>query len=639
MSSRRLPCGVGPGLQSMPASICPELTRLAAPPASRHAILNHPGFRAATLLYSRGSELVSNTVNRRRASQQSRPTMKKFINRPENVVEEMLQGLVILHPGSARLEGHTVLIRANPTHSRNDPVAIISGGGSGHEPAHAGYIGAGMLSAAVLGEVFTSPSSDSVFAAIKAVATEAGVLLVVKNYTGDRLNFGLAAEMARAEGINVEMVIVDDDVALKGTSQAAGARGLAGTVFIHKIAGAAAAEGKSLPEVASAARAAIQSLATIGVSLSAGTSPAVGKPSFELGEHQMELGLGIHGEPGMRRADLQAADELSETLLAELLKHGKFGDAKRVAVMVNNLGATTEMELAIIARHVVSVLERSGCILERLYAGTFLSSLDMAGISISILGVDDERLRWLDADTTAPAWPNAPKRSPGIPAAMTIPDIHQPVPVKSGQGAQTAMGKKTKQAIQAACQALIAAENELTELDRITGDGDLGSSMTRAAKAVEAELDSYPLDDVAATLKALGHTLRRSMGGSSGPLYGVLFLRAANTLPKSGETDKTQWAEAIQQGCLAISELGGAKPGDRTMLDALHPFVQSLQHGAGAKASLVAALEAAEQGAEATAQMKPRLGRSSYLGDRVLGHPDPGAKAIAIWLRAAAGAL
>src|SRR5206468_4948043 len=228
---------------------------------------------------------------------------------------------------------------------RDQQVAVLSGGGSGHEPAHAGYIGAGMLSAAVVGEVFTSPSSDSVFAAIKAVAGEPGALLVVKNYTGDRLNFGVAAEMARAEGISVEMVIVDDDVALKGAEQATGARGLAGTVFIHKLVGAAAAEGKSLADVAAAGRAAIESLATMGLSLSAGTSPAVGKPSFELGEDEMELGLGIHGEPGIKRTQLQSADKLTETLLGEILKYGNFGEERRLAVMLNNLGATTEMEL------------------------------------------------------------------------------------------------------------------------------------------------------------------------------------------------------------------------------------------------------------------------------------------------------
>ena len=566
--------------------------------------------------------------------------MKKFINRPEQVVEEMLQGLVVLHPGSARLPGHKVMIRADAEQTRDLQVAIISGGGSGHEPAHAGYIGTGMLSAAVIGDVFTSPSSDSVFAAIKAVSGQAGALLVVKNYTGDRLNFGLAAEMARAEGISVEMVIVDDDVALKETGQATGARGLAGTVFIHKLVGAAAAEGKSLTELVLIGRLADKSLATMGVSFSAGTSPTVGKPSFELGAREMELGLGIHGEPGVMRTELQPADELTETLLTEILKRGKFGNEKRLAVMVNNLGAATEMELAIVARHVTPFLENRGFAVERIYAGTFLSSLDMAGISISVLGLNDEWLRWFDAATAAPAWPNTIKQRPGKPEAHIPAEASIKVSSPTGIGAQSEAGKKAKQAIEAACKALIDNEDELTEMDRVTGDGDLGTSMARAAKAVLAAVESYPVDDIPATLIALGHTLRRELGGSSGPLYGVLFLRCG-TVFESGGTGLEQWAKALDQGCQAISELGGAKPGDRTMLDALDPFVRALKTGVGGEAhdAVLTAVEAAERGVEATSQMKPRLGRSSYLGDRVLGYPDPGAKAVVVWLRAASEVL
>jgi dihydroxyacetone kinase len=534
------------------------------------------------------------------------------------------------------------MVRADAEQAHVQQVAVIAGGGSGHEPAHAGYIGIGMLSAAVVGEVFTSPSSDSVLAAIKAASGEPGALLVVKNYTGDRLNFGLAAEMARAEGISVEMVIVDDDVAMKGTVLATGARGLAGTIFIHKLVGAAAAEGRSLADVTAVGRAAVESLATMGVSFSAGTSPAVGRASFELGEHEMELGLGIHGEPGVKRMRLQTADELTETLLAEVLKHGRFGDEKRVAVMVNNLGATTEMELAIVARHAMSFLESKGFSVERMYAGTFLSSLDMAGISITILGVNDEWLRWLDAVTTAPAWPNALKQHPGQPQAQIAGEVSTIVSSPTGRGAQSEAGRKTKHAIEAACVALLGAEGELTEMDRVTGDGDLGTSMERAAKAVQGAVGSYPLDDVPATFRAIGHTLRRELGGSSGPLYGVLFLRCGGVLEKSGATGLAKWAEALDQGCRAISELGGAKPGDRTMLDALDPFVKALKKGGGGKASreaILAAVEAAERGVEATTRMKPRLGRSSYLGDRVLGYPDPGAKAVAVWLRAATEAL
>lgn len=548
--------------------------------------------------------------------------MKKFINRPDRVVQEMLDGLVALQPGTARLAGHSVLVRADADAVRERQVAVISGGGSGHEPAHAGYVGAGMLSAAVLGEVFTSPSSDSVFAAIQAVSGRPGALLVVKNYTGDRLNFGLAAEMARADGIPVEVVIVADDVALRDTAEATAARGLAGTIFVHKLAGAAAQEGRSLAEVAAIGRAAAKSLATMGVSFSAGTAPAVGRPSFELAQDEMELGLGIHGEPGVQRTRLQSADEVTETLVTRILQHGSFGEERRLAVMVNNLGATTPMELAIVARRAIQLLEDATFQVERLYAGTFLSSLDMAGISISSLGVNDDWLRWLDADTAAPAWPNVAKRRPGQVREEAL------LAVDSGVHGHGERNETVERVIRAACQALIQAEPELTELDRMTGDGDLGTSMQRAALGVQRSVEAYPLNDVPATLKALGKTLGRELGGSSGPLYGILFLRCGTELEKSGN-----WAEAIREGCRGISNMGGAKVGERTMLDALIPFAEHFED------SLQAAVEKADQGAAATAQMKPRHGRSSYLGERVVGYPDPGARAAAIWLRAACEAL
>jgi triose/dihydroxyacetone kinase / FAD-AMP lyase (cyclizing) len=567
--------------------------------------------------------------------------MKKFINRPENAVEEMLQGMTILSPGLDRLPGHRVMFRADAEHIRDKRVAIISGGGSGHEPAHAGYIGEGMLSAGVAGEVFTSPDTDSIFAAVKAVAGKPGALLVVKNYTGDRLNFGLAAEMARSEGISVEMIIVDDDVALNGSGSATGARGLAGTVFVHKLVGAAAAEGKTLTDLASLGKAVVRSLATMGVSFSAGISPAVGKPSFELDEDEMELGLGIHGEPGVIRTKLQPADQLTETLLTRILKDRNFGAQKRIAVLINNLGATTEMELAIVARHATQFLDRSGFTVERLYAGTFLSSLDMAGISISVLGLNDEWLRWLDAPTTAPAWPNAAKQRPRPVNLQSAPPAGVNMAFTARENPESDPGKNVERAIRAACEALFQAEPQLTELDRITGDGDLGASMKRASIVIKEAIPSYPLNDISATLKALGHTLRHELGGSSGPLYGVLFLRAGNVLENSGRIGLTEWATAFDEGCRAISELGGAKPGDRTMLDAFDPFLKTLREaGTGTpREALLAAVDEAQRGAEATAQMKPRLGRSSYLQDRVLGHPDPGAIAVAIWLRAVAGAL
>jgi dihydroxyacetone kinase len=303
--------------------------------------------------------------------------------------------------------------------------------------------------------------------------------------------------------------------------------------------------------------------------------------------------------------------------------------------MINNLGATTEMELAIVSRHAAQFLRKNGFTVERLYFGTFLSSLDMAGISISVLDVDDERLRWLDAPTTAPAWPNTAKQSPGrFSAHMSPPERTKASTPQVNQ--ESDLARRIKRVINAACNALIQAEPRLTELDRITGDGDLGVSMKRASIAVQEALPTYPLSDLPATLKELSRTLRHELGGSSGPLYSGLFLRAGNVLGHSRSIGLSQWATAIDEGCRAISDLGGAKPGDRTMLDALDPFVKILKR-AGTDSSrkvLIEAAQEAQRGAESTAQMKPRLGRSSYLRDRVLGYPDPGAIAIAIWLRA-----
>jgi dihydroxyacetone kinase len=286
-------------------------------------------------------------------------------------------------------------------------------------------------------------------------------------------------------------------------------------------------------------------------------------------------------------------------------------------------------------------LEKNGFTIERLYAGTFLSSLDMAGISISVLGVNDQWLRWLDASTTAPAWPNAAKQRPRPLKVQLTPKVSVKMEFTTRELPETDLENKVKKAIEAACAALIQAEPELTEMDRITGDGDLGASMKRASVAMQEAIPSYPLSVLPATLKAVGHTLRHELGGSSGPLYGVLFLRAGNVLDNSSPIGLAQWGTALEEGCRALSELGGARPGDRTMLDALDPFVKVLKT-AGAdsvREVLITAAGASQRGAEATAQMKPRLGRSSYLQDRVIGYPDPGAMAVAIWLRAVTDAV
>jgi dihydroxyacetone kinase len=582
--------------------------------------------------------------------------MKKLINRPEAVVEEMVEGLVAAYPGLARLPDQTVVVRAARDEGGAARVALISGGGSGHEPAHAGYVGRGMLSAAVAGAVFTSPSPDAVLAAIRAVAGPPGVLLIVKNYTGDRLNFGLAAEMARSEGIAVEMVVVADDVALTATTDAhAGRRGLAGTILVHKIAGAAAEAGGSLAEVAAEARAAAEAVRTMGVALSPCTVPAAGQPSFTLGDDEIELGLGIHGEPGVRRGVLQPADALVDHLLDALLADAEIEagakapsptSPERAALLINNLGGTPTMELLIVARRALARLEERGVTVERVYLGTFLSALEMAGVSLSLLPLDDARLARLDATTEAPAWPNAAARPrrPGSLPASSPPGPHVGDQPSVHESPRTPLGQGIERALRAALTALTEAEPRLTELDRVVGDGDLGISLARGALAVRKALDrgEYPLDDPAATLHALGLTLQQALGGTSGALYALFFLRASGRLRDQVPDDPRVWAEALHAGSAAIGELGGSRPGDRTMLDALIPASEALTHALAAsqtpQAALAAAARTARASANATAAMLPRRGRSSYLGDRVLGHPDPGAIAVAVWLEAIASA-
>ena len=557
--------------------------------------------------------------------------MKKLINKSERVVQEMIEGLVGMHAGWTRLQGQNIVLRTDFKAVREQQVALISGGGSGHEPAHIGFVGAGMLSAAVAGEVFTSPSADSVLAAIKAVAGRPGVLLVVKNYTGDRLNFGLAAEMARADGIQVATVYVADDVALAHVQDRAGRRGIAGTVLVHKIAGAAAAEGRSLPEVAMIAQTAADAISTMGVSLSAGIVPAIGKPGFTLGENEIELGLGIHGEPGFRRMQLAPADELVNQLLEPVLTSQHLAAGDRVALLINNLGATTTMELAIVARRALAALRERELVVERVYSGTFVSSLDTAGVSISLLKLDGPLLRWLDAPTSAPAWPNAALERPRV--------VEEHIPIQTTARArelpvQTEAGRRMQGIVEAACAALIEAEARLTELDHAVGDGDLGITLSRGAKAVLQNVHTHAISNAAEALKEIAMTLQQSMGGSSGPLYGVFLLRAANSLRGSATPDEMDWAQATVEACEAVGEMGGAGAGDRTMLDALIPFAEAFRDGLlvglNAPEALKSAVDAAESGAESTATMFPKRGRSSYLGERALGHPDPGAIAAAI---------
>nr|XP_023907912.1 putative 3,4-dihydroxy-2-butanone kinase [Quercus suber]POF26701.1 putative 3,4-dihydroxy-2-butanone kinase [Quercus suber] len=581
---------------------------------------------------------------------------KKLINDPNDVVTEFIEGLVETYPGLQYLDGFPevkVVLRADVSSAAYDKVAIISGGGSGHEPAHAGYVGEGMLTAAICGDVFASPPVDSILAGIRAVTGSMGCLLIVKNYTGDRLNFGLAAEQAKSEGYKVETVIVGDDCALPPPRGIAGRRGLAGTILVHKVAGAAAAAGLSLADVAAEAKCASEMVGTMGVALSVCTLPGQ-VTSDRLGPGKMELGLGIHGEPGAAMADIQPVDVVVSHVLNQILSqetnYVPITRGNRVVLMINGLGATPIMELMIASGKAVPKLQlEHGLAVDRVYTGSFMTSLDMAGFSISIMKADETILQRLDAATKAPYWPV------GVDGNHPPAKIPVPMPpsrsIKSDESLSrppqlNQQGHILEVAIEAAANAIINIRDSLNEWDSKVGDGDCGSTMYRGATAILEDIRNYPLNDAAETVNEIGSSIRRIMGGTSGIIYNIFCKAAYAQLKASSQPVVTakQWAEALEASITAISKYGGASAGYRTLLDALIPASAMLQERLNAGddpcVAFVLSSEAALAGAESTKHMQAQAGRSTYVAGEILASvPDPGAMAAASWYRAAALAV
>jgi dihydroxyacetone kinase len=531
--------------------------------------------------------------------------MKQFMNTRETLVTEAIEGMLRLGAGRlARLDGFPhikVVVRTDWDRSK---VALVSGGGSGHEPSHAGFVGRGMLTAAVCGEVFASPSVDAVLAGILAVTGKAGCLLIVKNYTGDRLNFGLAAERARARGLKVEMVIVDDDVALPDLPQA---RGVAGTLFVHKTAGALAEAGADLETVAQAARGIIDGVVSIGMSLDTCTIPGMAKEA-RIAPGKAELGLGIHGEAGIEQVDFTDARAAIEMVADRLAPH--VGPGRHVALL-NNLGSTTPLEMGVLAEELLRS-RLGGQIGWMVGPAPLMTSLDMRGFSVSLLPVTPEIERALMAPVAPAAWPGCLPVGPV--ATLPLPDGLTPIqPLPSQSPATRAL-------IEDCCAVLIAAEGDLNALDAKSGDGDTGSTLATAARALVAALDRLPLADQTQLYRAIGQELSQTMGGSSGVLLAIFFAAAGDA--SAGGRDMIG---ALRAGLDRIESVGGARPGDRTMIDALAPALGALAGGVGAAA------RAAREGADATARItRARAGRASYLAEGSLaGHNDPGAEAVA----------
>ena len=531
--------------------------------------------------------------------------MKQFINAKESLVTEAIDGALRTAEGRlTRLDGYPHIKVVKRTDWDRSKVALVSGGGSGHEPSHAGFVGPGMLTSAVCGEVFASPSVDAVLAGILSVTGKAGCLLIVKNYTGDRLNFGLAAERARAHGLKVEMVVVDDDIALPDLSQP---RGVAGTLFVHKIAGALAEQGADLDTVAQTARRIIKGVASIGMSLDTCTIP--GSPKEDrIPAGKAELGLGIHGEAGIEQVEFSTARDAMRMVVDRLAPN--IGTGPHVALL-NNLGSTTPLEMSVLAEELLR--SRIGDQIKWLVGpAPIMTSLDMRGFSVSLLPATK-------ADETALLAPVAPWAWPGClavddVAVEPLPDGLTPIqPIPSKNDA-------TRAFLERCCLILIDAEVDLNALDAKSGDGDTGSTLATAGRALIDALDRLPLADQTQLHRAIGLELSQTMGGSSGVLLAIFF-EAAGDASAAGKDA----IGALKAGLDRIQQVGGARPGDRTMIDALFPALEALHQGLGEAA------KAARKGADATSKItRARAGRASYLAEESLaGHNDPGAEAVA----------
>ncbi|KAF6827504.1 dihydroxyacetone kinase [Colletotrichum plurivorum] len=567
---------------------------------------------------------------------------RHFYDEAENLVLDALESLVLTHSGlSFDKSKKTIWLTNNDAQK----VSLLSGGGAGHEPAHAGFVGSGMLTAAVSGSIFASPSVAQILSGIGRVAGPAGVLLIIKNYTGDVFHFHLAAEKAKAAlGVPVEVLIVGDDVSVgRKKSGKVGRRGLAGTVLVHKILGAHKETGADLKDVLRLGKEVTDNMVTVGASLEHVHIPGREAAAPSSAESQVELGMGIHNEPGCQvlkpRPELPA---LIEAMLTQLLDtsdsdraYVDFSDAKDVVLLVNNLGGVSPLEFGGITAKVVNALGARGLKLARVISGTYMTSLNGPGFSITLLKATPEILKYVDAGTDAVGWAYSPR-------GETDGDAKQRI-VESGETAHGSDGAKSgvqldvevfKKVIAEASRRLIEAEPQITAHDSQVGDGDCGVTLVRGAKAVVKYAESSALsDDAVRTAIDLTNVVEDNMDGTSGAIYSIFFAALASELRGAGTgvLGHEAWAKVAAGALAKLQQATPARQGDRTLMDALEPFVGALAGGKSVKD----AVAEAKKGVEATKGMKASLGRAVYVEESAWGKvPDPGAEGVLAILEA-----
>ncbi|OMJ28139.1 Dihydroxyacetone kinase 1 [Smittium culicis] len=590
-------------------------------------------------------------------------TEKHFINTAQELVLDSLKGFVSTNSHLKLDEENKVVYLKNIDQVKENQVTLFSGGGAGHEPSHAGFIGPGLLSAAVSGHVFASPSSSQVLSCLKRVhSPKHGTIVIVKNYTGDILNFGRAIERFKALQASknifdskVAMVVVGDDVGVINELEEVdvGRRGLSGTIFVHKIAASAAASGHSFETVEKIANYVANNVFTIGCALNPASVPGSGLPRI-LAADQIEFGMGIHNESGFKTVKLSSAKDIVSSMVDVVLSSKLFikstqnnpssGNSKRISLLINNLGALSNLELGLVSNEAINHTLSSGCDIIHSFQGTFMTGLAMSGISISILvhpstESEFDLSKLIDYPSSAPGWNNhiqvADSSSQSDLAASSDKSAS-----KDLSSVPNSPNKKVWVNIIDSIYATVKEqEPKITELDSIMGDGDCGHVLLSGAESVHAAIhsDSIPIDDTASAISTVSSLLEASMGGTSGAIYCLFFDGVSQHLAslKSNDISHKDWSDSLSVGLQTIQRYSTAKVGDRTMVDAIQPFVESLH---STNFDINAALQAAIKGTESTIDMVPLRGRAVYTG-KGKGIADAGATGVCAIIQGIASAL
>ncbi|MFQ6396089.1 dihydroxyacetone kinase family protein [Nocardia sp. KC 131] len=556
--------------------------------------------------------------------------MTRLYNDPASFTEDMLSGFLDANAGYAvGVPGGVV--RAAPT--RPGKVAVVVGGGSGHYPAFCGVVGPGFADGAVVGNIFTSPSAAAAVSVARAAEGGAGVLLTTGNYAGDVMNFGLAVEQLKADGIPARYFAVTDDIASAPVEETAKRRGIAGDFTVFKCASAAAEAGYDLDGVVRVAALANENTRTLGVAFGGCTLPGAAAPLFTVEKGTMGLGLGIHGEPGVASHDMPTASELAELLVSGVLKEKPAGAGARIAVILNGLGRTKYEELFVVWATAASLLRAADYSVIQPEVGELVTSLDMAGCSLTVMWLDDELERFWTAPADTPAYRRGSfidtprgRRS----TADNADPGHPGDPVIAGEAARRC-GAAIATAMHAVSAKMLAEEEELGRIDAIAGDGDHGRGMVRGTAAASAAADAAVARGAGhgGVLEAAGDAWAAQAGGTSGVLWGAALTAMGSRLGDTDIPTDTDIVAALRAAFDALTRLGNAQPGDKTMLDALLPLIEAAERGE----SWPGAAAAAQSAAEATAALRPKVGRARPLAERSLGSPDAGAISLAMCAR------